>query len=322
METYRKLYEPEYGSVAPEVRIGKPQEMDMQNPGKWRAKSNRETILEIEREISKCSCFKHLMTVRTRDQILHKNGREIPVRIYDPGVKRKVPIMLFYHGGAFMMNNIEVYDRAVRYLSRYGNMVVISVDYRLAPEFPFPCGLEDAYDALEWSAVHASELGGSRENIVVCGDSSGGNFATVVSMMTRDRKGPDIRKQVLIYPLITAVKSYPTESEIRYGKGHFLEYDKIEDTVEAYLGGKGERDNPYVSPLFAENLKELPPAGLYAAECDPLLDQGLMYAARLEDAGVIVEHHIYKGMIHAFLNATYGKTFEMMNEICEYVNRN
>ncbi len=320
MRKYRKYLEPEYGEASPEVRIGAPQQMDLAHLEAWRIRTNYETTAAIIFELSRCNRYEVLMEVRTEDAEINRGNAVIPLRIYYPDSGKKVPVMLFCHGGAFSMNNLDVYDPVCRYLSRFGKMLVVSVDYRLAPEHPYPAGLSDCYHVLEWTAAQAERLGADPGKVVVCGDSSGGNFAAVLAMMARDRKGPSIHKQVLIYPVTALTQEQPTESELRYGRGYFLEYGRIEKLGGYYLTKQSEYMDPYVSPLYAENLKGLPAAGFFSAECDPLLDQGLMYAARLQDAGVMVDYHIYKGMIHAFLNAAYGKTFEMLDDICRFVN--
>lgn len=273
---FRKFLNVEYGEVASEVKIGMPQRMDMKRPGEWRARINEETIKGIEAELSECDCFEELMKVRTEDRVIYREGMELPLRIYKPDRDGKASIMLFCHGGSFSMNSIDVYDMVHRYFACYGRMIVVAVDYRLAPEHPFPCGLEDCYAALLWTAEHAGELGGSVDDISVCGDSSGGNFAAVLCLMARDRGGPMIKKQALIYPVTSLAEGEPTESELRYEKGYFLEYQDIKRLPEGYVPEGVSLLSSYLSPLYEENLENLPAAGFFSAECDPLLDQGLM----------------------------------------------
>ncbi|MCI9216321.1 MAG: alpha/beta hydrolase [Dorea sp.] len=319
MGFYRKFLEIEMGEVDEGVRIGAPQRMDMDRPGEWRRRVNEESMTEAVRMMRECGRLDDLMRVQTSERRIGQEGDEIPVKVYFTDVKGKAPVMLFCHGGSFSMNSVEVYDMVHRYFACYGKMTVVAVDYRLAPEHEFPCGLEDCYTALLWAEEHVEELGGSRENINICGDSSGGNFAAALCLMARDRKGPRIRRQALIYPVTSLAGDKPTESEVRYGKGYFLEYEDIRKLHAVYVPEGTELTAPYLSPLYAVDLTGLPPAGFFSAECDPLLDQGLMYAARLADAGVKTEYHIYKGMIHAFLNAAYPKTFEMMDEVCRFL---
>lgn len=320
MERFGKFLNVEYGEPDPEVRIGKPQRMDMKRPGQWRARVNEETINAIVAEMSKCDCYVDLMKVRTEEKEICREGEKIPLRIYYPDRDDKSPVMLFCHGGSFSMNNIDVYDMVHRYFACYGKMVVAAVDYRLAPEYPFPCGLEDCYAALLWLADHIEEIGGSADNISVCGDSSGGNFAAVLCLMARERSGPVIKKQALIYPVTTLAEREPAESELRYEKGYFLEYQDIRKLSVGYVPEGVNLSSSYLSPLCEENLRGLPEAGFFSAQCDPLLDQGFMYAAKLSDAKVKVKYRVYEGMIHGFLNAAYGKTFEMMEDVCLFLN--
>lgn len=320
MGLYRKFLDVEYGEAAKEIKVGIPQRIDRERPQEWRVRVNEETIKSITAEMSKLSCYTELMKVKTEERVIYREDKEIPLRIYHPDTEGKTAIMVFCHGGSFSMNSIDVYDSVHRYFACYGNLIVVAVDYRLAPEHLFPQGLEDCYFTLAWTAEHAEELGGSRENVSVCGDSSGGNFAAVLCIMAKERGGPAIKKQALIYPVTILDVHEPTESEMRYKEGYFLEYQDIKSLHTGYVPEGTALSQPHLSPLCAGDLKGLPPAGLFLAECDPLLDQGLMYAAKLEDSGVNVECYIYRGMIHAFLNAAYGKTFEMLDEICRFLS--
>jgi acetyl esterase len=325
IKDYRKYLEPDYGEVAPEVCIPAPEMIDLKNPALWRAKANYETIAALTALIKPCFCYEPIMTVRTTNHIMKRDGADIPVRVYHPEGEGPFPIMVFYHGGGFSMNNLDIYDYVPRYMAKYGNIAIAAVEYRLAPENKFPTGLEDAYSALEWAVENAASYHGDISSVSVCGDSAGGNFAAAVSLMSRDRKGPEIHKQIMIYPLTIFKPDRRTESELRYGTGYFIELDSQSDAVSKalsyYFDNTDDMYHPYASPLCAETLKGLPPACFISAECDPILDQGLIYAARLEDEGVPVEYHIYKGMIHGFLNRTYGKTFEALNDICACIPR-
>lgn len=314
---YRKYLEPAYGEPRPEVNIGQPQIMDLENPGPWRNRCHLETVQELTALMRQCRCYDEIMAVTAVNTWLDRDGTPIPLRVYRPEGEGPFPVMVFYHGGGWSMNNLDIYDYVPRYFTRYGGVVVVAVDYRLAPEHKFPTGVEDAYAALEWAAAHAPEYGGDPDCITVCGDSAGGNFAAAVSLMARDRKGPGIRKQVLIYPATTFHPGGRTQSELRYGSGgYFLDMDSTKGLMCAHYFEKIEDSkSPYASPMLAETLKGLPPAVFLSAECDTLLDQALMYAARLEDEGVPVEYHLYTGMIHAFINRTYQKSFEAMDDI-------
>lgn len=319
MGEYRKYLSPEYGEVSPEVYIMKPQVMDLYHTKEWRIKSNYESIAGITAAYQKCNCFDKVMRVMTEDVECVCSESTIKLRIFIPEQAENCPVLIFYHGGAFSMNSIDVYEYICRYLSYYGNLIVVTPEYHLAPEFKFPKGLNEAYDTLLWTAKHISEYHGNPVDISVGGDSSGGNFAAVTAIISRDKKGPKISRQILYYPLTTNYEREMTDSEQRYGTGYFLEYNCMADPMSLYFEEGAKRCNPLASPLLADCLQNLPPACFISAECDPLLDQGLMYAAKLEDHGVPVEYHIMTGMVHGFLNWTYGKSFEAMNIAIEFM---
>lgn len=321
MAEYRKFLEPEYGEVAPEVEIMVPQAMDMEHTKEWRAKSDFESVAAMTAVMQKCNCYENLMSVRTEEIFLPLAGEMVRTKIYIPQRSEKSPVLIYYHGGAYSMNSIEVYEYVHRYFAYYGNLIVVAPDYHLAPEYKFPQGLNEAYETLVWASENIGKYNGDATNISVGGDSSGGNFAAVVSMMARDKKGPQIAKQILYYPLTTNYETEMTESEKRYQTGYFLEYNCMDDPMAPYFNEMDERKNPLASPLLSNNSKDLPDTCFISAECDPLLDQGLYYAAKMEDAGVKVEYSIMKGMVHGFLNWAYGKTFDAMNIAIEFINR-
>lgn len=317
---YRKFLEPEYGEAAPDAIIPEPQVMDMEHPSEARIRMNFETIAELTALWKPCFCYRHIMQVKTVNTQIHAEGRDIPVRLYLPENTAAAKVMVFYHGGGWCMNSLDVYDFVPRYFARYGNLLVIAPDYRLAPEHRFPKGVEDAYETLLWAAEHAVEYGGAPGEISVCGDSAGGNLAAAVCLMARDRKGPAIRRQVLIFPATVFNLGYQPESEKRYGGGdYFLVKNSETFTSQYYFDDLADADSPYASPLLAEELGGLPPACFLSAECDPILDHALMYAARLEDTGIRVEYHIYKGMVHAFINRPQQKTFEAFETVIRFL---
>jgi len=317
---YRKYFEPKYGEVAPWVQIDPPQVADMDNLKAWRVKSNFETLTDLTMLIRRCNCYDALMETITDDvRIKRPDGEEVLLRVYHPQGDGPFPIMLFVHGGGFMFNNLDLYDYVPRYFARFGGVAVVAVDYRLAPEYKFPIGLEDCYAALEWSVTNADSFSGDPSSLTVCGDSAGGNICAAMALMTRDRKGPKMHKQILIYPLTTFVATEKKlDSEERYGSGdYFLKYDSTDRKLgHTYLPSPDEdAKNPYASPLLETNFEGVAPACFISAECDPILDHALMYAAKLEDNGVPVDFHLYEGMLHAFINRTYQKTFEALDDI-------
>lgn len=315
---YRKLFEPEYGGVAPETQILSPEIMDMEHPDVWRRKQHSETCAFLTSVLKPCSCYSSIMSVETKDITVDREGYAVPARIYYPPEKKPCPVLVYYHGGSFAMNTIEVYDKVTRYLAYYGNMTVISVEYRLAPEYRFPVGLEDSYAVTKWASEHLAEFGGT--SLTVCGDSSGGNFAAAISLMARDRGDLKIDRQVLIYPVTVECLDERLDSELRYGEGFFLEYDTTKNPMGHYFGNDTDWRHPYASPMLADDLTGLPKTCFISAECDPLLDQALIFAAQLEDSGTPVDYHLYRGMIHGFIVMPYGKTFDALNAICGFVN--
>ena len=320
MGKYKKYLEPEYGEVAPEVEVMVPQTMDMRHTKEWRAKSDFESIAAITAAMKKCNCYNKLMKVKTEEIYVQLAGENVRVKIYIPADSKNHSVLIYYHGGAYSMNSIEVYEYVHRYFAYYGNLVVVAPDYHLAPEYKFPQGLNEAYETLLWTADNIHKFYGNSDDISIGGDSSGGNFAAVVAIMARNNRGPKVEKQILYYPLTTNYETEMTESEKRYQTGYFLEYNCMNDPMYFYFNTVEERKNPLASPLLAEDLRNLPDACFISAECDPLLDQGLYYAERLRSQGVKVEYNIMKGMVHGFLNWTYGKTFDAMDRAIEFIN--
>jgi acetyl esterase len=208
---------------------------------------------------------------------------------------------MYFHGGGFVICNLDTHDRICRGLANGSGCVVVSVDYRLAPEHKFPAAVEDAYTATRYVAEHASEFGIDPTRIGVAGDSAGGNLATVVALMARDNGGPALKFQLLIYP-VTDFTDRATQSEIDYGQGYFLDTVLMDWFADQYFAIDADRHLPYGSPSKASDLAGLPPAMVITGECDPLRDQGEAYADKLRHAGVAVQLKRYEGMIHPFLS--------------------
>ena len=227
-------------------------------------------------------------------------GGQIPVRIYTPQRDGPFPILVFYHGGGWVVCGSDTHDNLCRSLANRACCVVVSVDYRLAPEHKFPAAVEDAYAAFQWVADNANRINGDPARIAVGGDSAGGNLATVVAIMARDHNGPGIIYQLLVYPA-TDISSSNTDSNRSRADGYFLTDAEGEWFCGQYLNCADDRLNPLVSPLLTPDLSHLPPALVITAEFDTLRDQGESYARRLKKAGVSVECTRYEGMIHAFM---------------------
>ncbi len=232
------------------------------------------------------------------------DGENIDAKLYQPKKKGPHPIILYYHGGAFMegYGSIHTHDNIVRSLATRTNSIVIAVGYRVAPAYPYPTAIEDSYSALIWAAEHAEELGGDPHKIAVVGDSAGGNIATVVALMARDRQGPHIAAQALLYPL-TTFQDIDFASRAKYDSGYYLLSRQVMlKARDLYTPDQQTWLLPYTSPLEAETLINLPPALIITAEFDPLRDEGEAYAQRLTEYGVPVEAIRYNGVMHGFIS--------------------
>ena len=225
---------------------------------------------------------------------------DIPVRVYRPDPERSPgpwPTVVFFHGGGWVIGSLDTHDPIARALCRDAGAAVVSVDYRLAPEARFPAAVDDAYAALCWVAAHLGELGGDPGALVVAGDSAGGNLAAVAALIARDRGGPPLALQVLVYPATDArVRLAPPAED---AAGDFLTADHGRWFAEQYFGPDGDRAHPHASPLVAE-LHRLPPAHVVTAGFDRLCAEGRAYAAKLRAAGVPVTESHYPGMFHGF----------------------
>ncbi|MCX8044509.1 MAG: alpha/beta hydrolase [Desulfobacterota bacterium] len=221
-----------------------------------------------------------------------------PLRLYRPPVRTIVPIILYYHGGGWVYGGLETHTTLCTYFAATVPALVVAVEYRLAPQHKFPAAVEDAYAALVWASRHAAAYGADPERIAVCGDSAGGNLAAAVCLMARDRHGPSIAVQVLVFP-VTDLTSLDTESYRLYGKGSGLTRRQMAWFREQYLKGKADRNHPYASPLRAERLSGLPPALVITGEEDVLRDEGEAYARRLIQEGGTVSTLRLLGEGHA-----------------------
>jgi acetyl esterase len=205
-------------------------------------------------------------------------------------------VLLYFHGGGMVVGNLDTIDGPVRALTNRAGCLTVSVDYRLAPEHKFPAAPEDCYAATDWVARNAASIGGDPSRIAVCGDSAGGNLAAVVPQMARDRGGPSIVFQLLMYPMTNY--DFTTSSYGEFAEHHLLTRNSMAWFWEHYLASPADGKNPYASPLLAADLSGLAPALVCTSECDVLRDEGEAYAAALERAGVRVETKRYAGTIH------------------------
>ena len=229
-------------------------------------------------------------------------GGEITVRVYSPGGVGPHPALVFYHGGGWVIGDLYTHDGLCRSLTNAARCAVLSVDYRLAPEFRYPVAVEDSYAALVWAGANAARLRINPRRIAVGGDSAGGNLATVVALVAGERGGPPLVHQILIYPATD--HDLNTPSYLENATGYLLTREGMRWFWSHYLAREAQGLERYASPLRAPSLRGLPSALVITAEYDPLRDEGEAYAARLRDAGVPVTVTRYPGMIHGFVRMT------------------
>jgi acetyl esterase len=242
-----------------------------------------------------------IAVARVEDRMIAApSGHEIPVRVYwpEPAGDSAPPVVVFFHGGGWVLCGLDSHDQTCRATTREAGVVTVSVDYRLAPEHVFPAAAEDAYAATCWVADQAGQLGGDSRRLAVAGDSAGGNLAAATALMARDRGGPAIAFQLLVYPVLDHRRDTPSHRE--NAQGFFLTEDHMRWYWQQYLGADGDGSHPYASPVLADDLTGLPPAHIVTAECDPLRDEGEAYGRRLREAGVAVDVCRYDGMFHGF----------------------
>ena len=224
------------------------------------------------------------------------DGGEITVRIYTPFGQGPFPAHLYLHGGGFWLGRPDHFDSNCQATADGAGCVVVSVDYRLAPEHKFPTAPEDCYAALLWLVDHAAELDVDPTRVSVGGGSAGGNLTAVVALMARDRNGPELVFQLLEIPVTDLTGSQP--SIVENGSGYMLTKEGMELCVEYYLADPADKTHPYASPLLADDLSGLPPALVMTAEFDPLRDEGEAYGRRLAEAGVPTSIRRWEGQFH------------------------
>lgn len=244
----------------------------------------------------------------------------IPVRVYTPTGRPPFPGLIYYHGGGWVLGDLDAYDHVCRLLARAAGCVVVSVGYRLAPEYPFPAGLEDAHASLQWVLSHAAEMAIDGERIAAAGDSAGANLLTVACHLARQRGGRLPVCEILIYP-VTQPPGMST-SEREFGDGYFLTTRGMRWFLNHYAAGAaGARENPLIFPILIDDLRGMPPTLIMTAEYDPLRDEGEAYADRLREAGVPVVCRRYPGMIHGFLSLLppMDAREQLIQEVADYL---
>lgn len=242
---------------------------------------------------------------------------DLPARIYRPAElgDAPAPALIYFHGGGFVLGNIEICDPFCRALANRSGCVVISVNYQKAPEHKYPIALEDCYAAAQWVFKWTESLRLDPTRIGVIGDSSGGNLAAAVALKARDERGPPLRWQVLIYPAVRGTADSASARE--HASGYTLERAAMEYFWNHYVRSPDDIRDPLCAPLSAQSLAGLPPALIVCAQYDPLLDDGRDFAARLEADGVPVQLSVYEGMTHGFLwmGGVVDRTSDALDEI-------
>ena len=265
----------------------------------------------------------YVKTVENR-LITGPNG-DIPIRVYSPDVhEEKLPAIVYYHGGGWVLGSVETYDVLCRNLANSSGCKVISVDYRLAPEHRFPKGLEDCYTATQWVFDNAETLQIIPDQISVGGDSAGGNYTAAVTLMAKERKGPKIKSQLLIYPATDALRSItdsPYESIRENASAPILTSELTKSFWDHYLTDENDAENKYASPIRADDLSGLPPTLLITAQYDPIRDEGEAYGDRLQAHGVDVELIRYDGLIHGFIQLPIPINETVFRTIGSFLNK-
>lgn len=233
--------------------------------------------------------------VTVKEMTIKGPNGDIPLHVYTPEGAGPFPVMVYYHGGGFVIADTKVYDASPRALAKMAKAIMVSVDYHRAPENKFPAAPNDAYAAYEWTLAHAGEINGDAKRVAVGGESAGGNLATVVSMMARDKKAQLPLMQLLVYPVVS--DDMATPSYVQNADAKPLNKPMMAWFFKHY---GADPSSPYALPLKAPSLRGLPPATVIAAEIDPLLSEGKAYADRLKKEGVTVSYKEYKGVAHEF----------------------
>ena len=241
-----------------------------------------------------------LAPVRSTSELLVPGpAGDLPARLYLPDVAGPVPTVVFFHGGGFVIGDIETHDDHARLLCHQAEVAVLSLDYRLAPEHPFPAAYDDCLAATLWAIEHIDQLGGDASRVAVAGDSAGGNLAAAVALSARDA-GVSLKAQLLLYPATDFREDETHHSRLENAEGFFLTAEDMVWFGNAYTPSEELRLNPRASVLLETNLAGVAPAVLCTAEFDPLRDEGNAYAKALVDAGVQVRHTEFAGLIHGF----------------------
>lgn len=263
------------------------------------AELSAESLRRSMIQLAEAADVRHVPIGRYEDRSISRQGIDVPMRIYTPcdAALDRLPCIVYFHGGTGVFCGIATHDGLCRVLANSSGCRVISVGYRLAPEHPFPAGLEDATFATRWIADHADELDIDRDRLIVAGDSAGGTLAAVICQRAARDGEPRIALQLLLCPVTDLARE--SESRRTLAEGYFIERSTLEWAKSVYCDGS-ELSNPLLSPLHAPSFADLPPAHIHTAEFDPMRDEGEAYANALAAAGVSVQYACHSGLIHHF----------------------
>jgi acetyl esterase len=250
------------------------------------------------------------------DRTIAGPAGELKLRIYRSGTSDALPLLLFMHGGGFVLGNLDTHDEMARILTAATGCVTVAVDYRLAPEHPYPAAVDDCFAALTWAAAHATALGADAQRLTVIGDSAGGNLAAVMALRARDAGGPPLASQVLIYPVVDLTAPMLPAPD---GEFYVLSPETRKFFNGAYLRDPAQASLPYVSPGLADELRGLPPTLVITAEYDPLCRQGEEFAARLTQAGINATRTRYDGAIHGFATFPVPMRDQALRHIADWL---
>lgn len=256
----------------------------------------------------------------TEDLTIESYGRRINLRIYRPDGMRDCPVLVFFHGGGFVLGDLETHDALSRRLCADAGLVLVAVDYALAPELPFPAGLDDCVSALRWILDHASVIGGSDSRLALAGDSAGGNLAIASYLSLTAGERSRFKALMLVYPVVDA-PNLSRPSYVDYGDGYGLTAQAMLWFFAQYLGRSGASDNPLIAPIRSERLNELPATWLLSAEFDPIRDEIFDFANRLESVGVDVTHVHQANANHGFFGWAGNNTpsQEALSRACDWL---
>ena len=277
---------------------------------------------KIERSVSNIRADKLMNPIHKKwDKTVFRGDKEINVRVYTPKKEYRKTVLLFFHGGGWVIGNIDSYSNVCAHMASMTGCVVVSVDYRLAPEHPFPCGLEDCYAVAREIFLDLTLFGVDKEDIVLIGDSAGGNLAAAVSLKARDRGEFKVTKQILIYPSTHNDHSDETgfPSIREYGTDYLLTSKRIRDYMDLYRSSDEDLFNPYLAPLIADDLSDQPRTLIITAQYDPLRDEGEAYGKKLREHGNTVFIHRMKDSLHGFISLPkhfvhVKRSYQLINE--------